>query len=96
MLKMPWARFPPTPKWDVNHFLYNGGSLFTRGTNPTGTLVWLVDTKVLLEHMGCPLELWVLVTGGAIRGKGRICWRSILASSLESLLTEEIAWVEFH
>lgn len=44
----------------------NGGSLFTRGTYPEALIIWFDDMKVVLEHMGCPHELWVRVEVGAI------------------------------
>lgn len=34
--------------------------------------MWFNDTKVVLEHMGCSLELWVRVADDAIRGQGQI------------------------
>lgn len=42
----------------MDHFLKNGGSLFTGGIDPEAALVWFDDTKVVLEHMGCPSEFW--------------------------------------
>lgn len=47
----------PVLKWDVDCFQKNGGSLFTRSTNREATLVWFNDTEVVLEQIGCPLDL---------------------------------------
>lgn len=58
--------------------------------------MWFNDTKVVLEHMGCSLELWVRVADDAIRGQGQIRWRCVLSSSLGNHHTEEIAWEEFY
>lgn len=58
----------PALKWNADCFLKNGGILFTRGTDPKAALIWFDDTEVVLEHMGCPLELWVQVTDRVIRG----------------------------
>lgn len=43
----------------MNHFLENGGRLFTAGTDPKATLVWFDYIEVVLEHMRCPLDLWI-------------------------------------
>lgn len=40
----------PASKWDVDCFLKNGGSLFTRGTYLEDALMWFDDTEVVLEH----------------------------------------------
>lgn len=49
----------PSSKWDVDRFLKNRGSHFTRGIDPEAVLVWFDDNEVVLKHMGCPLDLWV-------------------------------------
>lgn len=42
-------------------FLKNGGSLFSRYTDPEEAVIWFDDTKVVFDHMGCPPCLWVRV-----------------------------------
>lgn len=36
------------------------------------SLKWFDDIEVVLDHMGCPLDLLVHVTGGVIRRQGQI------------------------
>lgn len=55
----------PTPKWDGNHFLENGGGFFIGRTNPKAALVWFDNIEVVLEHIGCPLDLWVRGDGSS-------------------------------
>lgn len=85
----------PAPKWDVDRCLKNGCSPFIGGIDPEATLMWFDDTKFVLEHIGCPPQLWVRVTGGAIRGQGWIWWRFVLSSFFGSYCTKKIAWEEF-
>ena len=84
-------------KWDVDRFLKNGGVLFfgELGADPEVALMWFDDTEVVLEHIGCPADLWVRVVGGAIRGHARTWWRSTLTRTFRGRATEEIHWEEF-
>lgn len=56
----------------VDHFLKNGGSLFTGGTDPEEAIIWVDDIEVVFDHMGYQEWLWLRVVSGAIRGAGRI------------------------
>lgn len=45
------------PKSKIDRFLKTGGSFFTGGTDLEAALVWFDDIEVVLDHMGCPLDL---------------------------------------
>lgn len=46
------------------------------GTNSEATIQWFNIAEEVLEHMGCPPELWVMVVTQAIYGAGRVWWIS--------------------
>lgn len=44
-------------RWDVGHFLNNGGQLFYGSTDLEVAIDWFDTADGVLEHMGCPPEL---------------------------------------
>lgn len=49
----------------------------------------------VLTHTGCPLDLWVCVSAGAMQSMGKL-WREFAhAAFLETQALELIAWDEF-
>ena len=53
-------------RWDVDHFLKNGGHLFYGSSDTEVSLGWIDAAKVVLEHIGCPQDLWVRMATRAL------------------------------
>ena len=68
-------------RWDVDHFLRNGGRLLYGSTDPEEALIWLDTARSVLEHVGCSLHLRVRMATGAMQEGSRVWWEAVHDSS---------------
>ena len=67
----------PAEQWDVHHFWKNGGEIFYGSDDPEESLLWLDTAGQVLEHIGCPLEIWVRVANGAMQRDSKVWWEAM-------------------
>lgn len=58
--------------WNVDDFLKNGGQHFYGSTDLEVAVEWFDIADGILQHMGCPSELWVRTATRAMQRMGKI------------------------
>ena len=77
-------------RWDVERFLRNGGRLFYGSTDPEVALIWLDTARSVLEHVGCPPDLWVRMATGAMQQGSKVWWEATHGSTFKGKPIEQI------
>ena len=77
-------------RWDVERFLRNGGRLFYGSTDPEVALIWQDTARSVLEHVGCPPDLWVRMATGAMQQGSKVWWEATHGSIYKGKTIEEI------